>query len=191
MKKLILIALVAVMIIPMSSYGFGFLNITGAQLERLDFDSYRLRVSYDWGGDLLALQKTPDYLLGPPTPTLQTFGVTGGGAGYNFFNQASRSEWVRQGVLLGVRNTGNQFGFDFDAADPLATSFDFLTHGELTWIGTTQQSNGAPLAPTTYFTENFDSQFSLTTTPSAVPEPATAALLGLGLLGVVIYRRRK
>ncbi|MFZ1685248.1 MAG: PEP-CTERM sorting domain-containing protein [Candidatus Zixiibacteriota bacterium] len=190
MKKLILIALVAVMIVPMTSYGFGFLNITGAQLERLDTDSYRLRVSYDWGGAMLPALLTPTNEFGPPTPTLQMFDIAGGGSAYNFFSLASKNSWTGKGDNASLKNTGNQFGFDFDAADPLATRFDFSSHGVIEWLGS-NQIGGSLLPATSYFSETFDSRFSMETTPSAVPEPATAALLGLGLLGVVLYRKRK
>ncbi len=192
MKKLLLLTLLVALILPITSHAFGFLNITGAQLTHLSGATYRLRVNYDWGGDLLNAFISPSIMLGPPTPQLNSFNVTGGGTGFNFFNQAGKVSLISNRLLFhSLLSTGNQFGFDFTSTDPLATSFTFLDQGKIDWYESTQYRNGSFLPPTYCFSESFNGKFTLPTDPTAVPEPASALLLGLGLAGAVIVKRRK
>lgn len=192
MKKLLLLTLLVALILPITSQAFGFLNITSAQLTKLDATTFRLRVSYDWGGSILSAFISPTIMLGPPTPQLNSFGVTGGGTGFNFFNHTGTTSLVTTGHLNhSLLSTGNQFGFDFTSTDPLATSFTFLDQGKIDWYESTQYRNGTFLPPTYCFSESFNGNFTLPTDPTAVPEPASVLLLGLGLAGAVIVKRRK
>jgi hypothetical protein len=191
MKKLILLLMAVLVITPMTSYGqLGFLNITPQQLTRLDATTFRLRVTYDWGGRILPALIGQNPVQGFPTPTLMSFDITGF-SGFNFFNQTSANTFVRNGTDVQLRSIGNQYGFDFSVNDPLASSFSFLTQGQIQWIYPTQTGTGSLLGSGIAATENYNGQFTLTTDPPSVPEPASVFLLGLGLLGVVIVKRRK
>ena len=191
MKKLILVLLAVLVILPITSQAFGFLNITNAQLMKLDASTYRLRVTYDWGGTLLNAQVFPTLMLGPQIPKLSSFNITGGGSQFNFFNQSSTSLLSHVGTTWSSRSTGNQFGFDFSASNPLASSFTFLDQGQITWHQTSQVPYLPGISTFNTFSENFNGQFTLPADPSVVPEPASVLLLGLGLAGAVIVKRRK
>jgi hypothetical protein len=192
MKKLIILLMVAMVLLSAtSSYALGFLNITGTQLTRLDASTFRLRVSYDWGGSILPALLTTTTHQGFPTPTLTAFSITGANTGFNFFSQ--NAGLVKSGSVLNMKltSTGNQFGFDFNVNNPLTSSFTFFNAAQIQWIYPTQTPTGSFLTPGVALTENYNGQFTINTDPISVPEPASALLLGLGLAGMVFIKRRK
>ncbi len=191
MKKMILLLLVVLIVTPMVSYSYGFLNITNAQLSRLDASTFRLRVTYDWGGEWVPAQITDANWYGPQMPGLESFGVTGGGTQFNVVNDTIPGALYRSGASRATKSIGNLFGYDFNADDPLVSSFTFLYQGSIAWNESSQSPNGSDISTQFCFSRSFDGSFTLPANPSSVPEPASLLLLGLGLVGAIIVKRRK
>ena len=190
MKKMMLMALTLVLLIPCASWSFGFLNISSVELARLDADSYRLRVTYDWGGDLLAASVPEPDLYGPGIPSLTFFSLTGPAASYNIVSELSTAVISGQGSGMHREAMNNVYGFDFDYTDPFASSFKFDYAGDIHWYATHQNSLGfQPLIDERL--ETFGGSFNASVAPLLVPEPSTALLFGLGMLGFGLVRKRR
>jgi hypothetical protein len=179
------------LLLPCLSWSFGFLNISNVELSRLDASNYRLRVTYDWGGDILpwpTLSESPE-IYGPANPSLTAFEVKGGGASYNYFASTAAQVYKLAGPSSHVTSTGNIYGFDFAASDPSLSNYSFSTYGEIHWF-TSHQIDPNILDPVDQFTESFSGSFDLSKDPVVVPEPTTLLLFGVGAIGTVLARRR-
>ena len=152
---------------------------------------------------------------GPVLGDSVSCGVSGGGT----FSCSSAAETVGNGVEFQVGNLPGAAYFNIDFSDGLLTAFG-LNNGSLSatilhFSDLTTPFSSASFVGQTGFTgldvgdftfsagelmidlrgTSFSqgSQFSVAfaPTPSAVPEPGTIALLGLGLIGIVAARKRK
>ncbi len=194
MKRIIFIAVVLVVMSPMLSWSFGFVNVTGVSLTRLDADSYHLNVTYDWSG---ALIYSPTFIngidiFGPGVPILADFAVTGPYSSYNLVNQKATSRVVRSGSSYNVVSTNNALAFDFDVTDPGVTMFNFATAGNMHWWATHQVSL-QDSEPIDILQESYSGSFQagVQLDPPTVPEPATALLFVGGVAGLAAIARRK
>ncbi len=194
MKRIIIMAVVLVVVLPMLSWSFGFVNVTGVSLTRLDADSYHLNVTYDWSG---ALIYSANYIngidiFGPGVPVLADFAVTGPYSSYNLVNQQATSHVARAGAGYTVVSTNNALAFDFDVTDPGVTMFDFTTSSTMHWWAThqisLQDSEPIDILQESY-TSNFQAGIQLD--PPTVPEPATAVLFIGGVAGLAALARRR
>ena len=172
-----LMCLLLVLLLPASSFGFGFVSISRAYIEQLDFDTYRLRVEVEYGGLLPRPPNDGPYLIGfelesidgafNPTKNVE-FGINDAG------------QWASDDSRVSL--TG-EFGYDFTASgfdgSPMVLDYravlswpyqSFNESGEEFWHANTETHEG-------------------TLEVHAIPEVCTLALVGLGLLGVGVARR--
>jgi hypothetical protein len=190
MKRIVSLAIALVLLLPCLSWSFGFVNISDVEFSRLDASTFRLRVTYDWGGAILPwptyYQSLDSY--GPADPSLEMFDVTGVEGAMNLYSQNATPIYTLAGSDSRVLCTGNVYGFDFAVTDPSQTSFTFNSYGEIHWY-TSYQYDETSQDPVDQFSESFASSF-VAIDPTSVPEPATFFLVGAGLLGTVAYRRK-
>jgi len=194
MKRIIFFAAVLVVMSPVLSWSFGFVNVTGVSLTRLDADSYHLNVTYDWSGALIYSANYIDNveIFGPGDPVLTEFTVTGPYSSYNLVNQGAATHLVRSGSGYKLISTNNTLGFDFDVPDPGVTMFDFTTSAAIHWYAS-HQIGGQSFEPVDILQETYTGGFQagIQLDPPTVPEPATAVLFVGGVAGLAAIARRK
>ncbi|MEO6816229.1 MAG: PEP-CTERM sorting domain-containing protein [Edaphobacter sp.] len=124
----------------------------------------------------------------PPNPPYTTgsvplFSTTGAGATFTF----NMTDYDAQYTNNGTNGCGSGSTCLAVTGDGFFTSTGSLVgqSGPSTFTFTSQYVNGQPVASLTSFSASADA------TPSQVPEPASLALFGTGLFGIVGLARRK
>ena len=193
MKKGLIVLMVVALPLPLAAFPLGWLTVSAPCVTQLDSDSYRLRFDVDWGGDNY-VDPVYDVVDVPPVFSRLTCSVLGttqynatANCGDLFTGYNTPGDWYGGGTVgLGAFCLGSgEFGYDFDYMGPIGVPIIFSYSASIVWNG---------LAVTQEYDEGwicYDETFSGETLASAVPEPTTLTLFGLGLIGAAMIRRRK
>ncbi len=194
MRKLILISVILLML-PTASWSLGYFNISSSSLQQLDLDSYRLRVNVDFGD--ISWQNPETYITNFHTFSLSLLGssqynTTFNGGLENIIGIPGYWSAGDFGFSPGSFSSF-EFGYDFDLTapltEPLTMTYDahFMSNAISVYDPVTKDFLGYD-----FETTNFTGSFTVgEINPSAVPEPASMLLFGLGLVGAGIIRRKK
>lgn len=199
MKRIIVLMLA--FLLPGSANSLGWFHITRSYVQQLGLGSYRVRVEVDWGGETFdpAVGAPADgvpaspypYYTGSATPGLFQFGLSSIGTVYNpyysfhptdevSFSPDPSPSWSAV-YYRGFGSFGPNpvFGYDFNYIGPQVTEFSLSFSSSLWWSAPWQEPDG-PYGAYVLAEEYFGNTF----TAAVVPEPATIALFGIGLVGL-------
>jgi hypothetical protein len=193
--------LLVVMMVGPAAAMLSWVTVAGASIERLDSDSYRLRVDVDWNADPMQWEWVP-FEGNPVPPPIST------GGSFNFFsvtllgsqqynptiNAVGWSEFCSNAPGLwqdeAYYNWGpwqaqsfdnTVFGYDFDLAvsptEPFTLSYDAAIDWSFRY--------DAIYHP--YYMESHSGQFAA----MVIPEPASLILVGMGAATIGLRLRRR
>jgi len=154
-------------------------------------DGVVYRTGLDWS--------SPQALFGLPTDYDRWFGITYDAADNTLWTSMwfadTIAHWSLTGTLLGALSTGVN-GMTSLALDPADRTLWFGTQGDLSEATRTfyQFSRDGSLMDTAQYSglTNYDcmgGEFAVTA--RAIPEPTTLGLMGMGLVGLALRRRRR
>ncbi len=191
MKKGLIVLMVMALPLPIAAFPLGWLTVSTPYLTQLDSDSYRLRFDVEWGGENY-VDPVYDWVDVPPVfsrLTCSIFGTEQYNTTLNAVEGGSCNlpgDWYGGGSATeGYFCLGSgEFGYDFDWAGPISDPLLFSYSAVIAWSGcaVTPEGDAPPVL--------YDETFSGETFASAVPEPTTLVLFGMGILGATFARRR-
>ncbi len=203
MKKYIpLVAIMLVIITAGSAQAMlSWVNITGASIERLDSDSYRLRVAVDWQAEDMQWNwvQFEDYPTPPPLSTggsFNFFSITMLGSNqcnptinaigwpefcYNAPGTWQEEAYYNRGPWQAQSFDETVFGYDFDLAESPAGPFSLAYDATVDW----SFRYDAIYHP--YYKENHSGEFAA----MVIPEPTSLILVGLGAAVIGLRMRRR
>lgn len=193
--------LFAIVLVGPAGAMLSWVTVTGASIEQLDGDSYRLRVAVDWYGEDMqwVWEQYENYPTPPPIATPASFNYFGltmlGDHQYNpTVNAVGWSDYVSNSPGLwqdeAYDNWGpwqaqsfdnTVFGYDFDLAvaptEPFSLAFDATVDWSFRY--------DAVYHP--YYKEYHAGRFSA----AVIPEPASLILVGMGAAAIGFRLRRR
>jgi hypothetical protein len=203
MKKYIpLVAILLVMMTVGPAQGtLSWVNISGVSIERLDSDSYRLRVAVDWQAEDMQWDWIPygDNPVPPPISTggsFNSFSLTVLGSSqynptinavgwpeycYNAPGTWQEEAYYNWGPWQAQSFDETVFGYDFDLAESPAEPFNLTYDATIDW----SFRYDAIYHP--YYKENHSGDISA----MVIPEPTSLILVGLGAAAISLRLRRR
>ena len=161
-------------------------NITDAYIKQLDHDTYQIRVFVDFGGTNfvtpLGTESVGDFFhftFGPLLGTSQYNPTAFTGSSFSSYLPGDYREYFVGGMPSSMDTYDGGFGYDFDVSEPFADPFVDISYAANFYGGT--RSDEVPII----------ASFSGTFSAAVVPEPGTLLLVGLGLTGLGLIRRKK
>lgn len=198
--SILAILLVFVMVGPAGAM-LSWIVVTGASIERLDTDSYRLRVAVDWSADPMQWEWVPfeENPVPPPISTggsfnffsmtllgTQQYNPTINAIGWSEFCDNEPGYWQDEayynwGPWQAQSFDNTVFGYDFDLAvsptEPFVLGYDATVDWSFRY--------DAIYHP--YYAESHSGQFAA----MVIPEPASLMLVGIGAIALGFRFRRK
>ena len=202
-KTTALLVTILTVITACPAYGMlSWLQVADVSLQRLDLDSYRLRVAVDWHAEDMSWEWMPfeEFPTPPPISTPARFNYFGlsllgerqynpttnfvGWPGYYYNTPGAwqAEAYDNRGPWQGSSFSETVFGYDFDMADPITSPLLLDFRGTIDW----SFRYDAIYHP--YYHEYHGG----TAAVMIIPEPPTALLFAFGLIiiGCTVLRRR-
>jgi hypothetical protein len=191
---------VAMMVGPAQAM-LSWVNISDVSIQRLDDDSYRLRVAVDWAAEDMQWEWVPveNYPTPPPISTPGSFNffsltllgttqynATQNAVGWPDYCYNAPGLWQEEAYYNWGPNQAQPFdqtvfGYDFDLAEPALGPFALSYNATVDW----SFRYDAIYHP--YYQENHAGDFAA----MVIPEPATLILFGLGVAALGLGLRRR